>query len=72
MDCKNISRAGHGFGAIVGLMVGVFILKNRKVEDWEVKMQIAAFLIFSIFVGTLVLWHISAGSTTSTSSSCDP
>jgi len=60
-DCKQISRAGHAFGAIVGLMVGVFVLKNRKVEDWEIKLQIAAFSVFSIFSGTLLIWHITAG-----------
>jgi len=57
--CKDVSRAGHGFGALIGLTVGVFILKNRKIEDWERKLQIIAFIIFSIFVGTLIVWHIA-------------
>ena len=61
--CKNVSRAGHAFGAIVGLMVGVFILKNRVVDDWEKKLQTAAFIIFSTFAGTLIIWHIAGGAT---------
>ena len=59
--CKAVSRAGHAFGAIVGLTVGVFILENRFVEDWEKKLQTAAFIFFSIFAGTLIIWHIAGG-----------
>ena len=42
-------------------MVGVFILKNRVVDDWEKKLQTAAFIVFSTFAGTLIIWHIAGG-----------
>ena len=35
---KNLSTttsyAGHGCGALAGVLIGIFILKNRKVDDW--------------------------------------
>ena len=58
-SCKHtLSRGGHAFGAIAGLLVGLFILKNRRVDAWEVKMQTVAFLGFCLFAVTLVVWHI--------------
>ena len=56
---ETVSNAGHAFGAMTGFLVGLFILKNRKVEKWEVKLQTAAFVIFSAFVVTLLVWHIA-------------
>jgi len=60
--CKSVSRAGHGFGALIGLTVGVFILHNRKVEPWEQKLKIAAFILSGILVGSLIVWHLLGGS----------
>ena len=38
---KNLSTttsyAGHGCGALAGVLIGIFILKNRKVDDWVKK-----------------------------------
>ena len=59
--CKSVSRAGHGSGALIGLMVGVFILHNRKVEPWEKKLKIAAFILSGILVGSLIIWHLLGG-----------
>jgi len=59
--CKSVSRAGHGFGALIGLTVGVFILHNRKVEPWEQKLKIAAFILSGILVGSLIVWHLLGG-----------
>ena len=41
----NTSYAGHGFGALAGLLIGVFILKNRKVDDW-----VNIFYMFFLFM----------------------
>ena len=60
-DCKSVSRAGHAFGAITGLMIGIVILKNRKVEKWEMILQIIAFTAFCLFVIVLILWHLFGG-----------
>ena len=57
-------------------MIGVVVLKNRKVEDWEIKLQIAAFSVFSRFAGTLIIWHVTGSNwfndgITGVSPSCD-
>ena len=59
---KHVSRAAHAFGAATGLLVGFFILKNRKVSNWSRKLQIGAKIIFGISVGILCIWHLAGGS----------
>ena len=59
--CKSVSIAGHAFGALIGLTVGVFILHSRKVEPWEQKLRIVAFINSCIFAGCLILWHLLGG-----------
>ena len=43
-------------------MVGIFILKNRNVLDWERKLQTGALILFCISVGILCIWHLAGGS----------
>ena len=31
------SYAGHACGALAGVLIGIFILKNRKADDWVTK-----------------------------------
>ena len=57
-----VSRAAHLFGAATGLLLGVFILKNRVESKGEKKFQIAAFILFLILVAILGIWHIAGGS----------
>ena len=59
---KHVSRAAHAFGAATGLLVGFFILKNRKVSNRSRKLQIGALIIFGISVGILCIWHLAGGS----------
>ena len=59
---KRVSRAAHGFGALTGLLLGVFILKNRVKSEGENKYRIGAFVLFLIMVAILCLWHIFGGS----------
>ena len=47
---SSTSYAGHGFGALAGLLIGVFVLVNRKVEDWEVIFKWLAFASYGILV----------------------
>ena len=47
---SSTSYAGHGFGALAGLLIGVFVLVNRKVEDWEVIFKWLAFGSYGILV----------------------
>ena len=76
--CKSTSRWGHGFGALIGLLTGVFILKNRKVEPWEQKLKIVAFVLSGVLAGSLVIWHLLGGADwfevlhSSGSTHCDP
>ena len=58
----NTSYAGHAFGAIAGATIGVFILKNRKVEDWEVIFQWIVFGIYALLLCIFIIWHIVGGS----------
>ena len=59
---KHVSRAAHAFGAATGLLVGFFILKNRKVSNRSRKLQIGAKILFGISVGILCIWHLAGGS----------
>ena len=59
---RNTSYAGHAFGAIAGAMIGVFILKNRKVEDWEVIFQWVVFALYGLLSCVFIVWHIAGGS----------
>lgn len=59
---SSTSYAGHGFGALAGICIGVFLMKNRKVEDWEVIFQWIAFSLFGILLCLFVIWHIAGTS----------
>ena len=58
------SFAAQGFGALTGLLIGVFILQNRKVDDWELIFQWIAFAIFGLITCVGILWHIIGSFTT--------
>ena len=58
----NTSYAGHAFGAIAGATIGVVILKNRRVEDWEVTFQKVVFAIYGLLSCVFIAWHIAGGS----------
>ena len=58
---KPVSRAAHGFGAIAGLLVGFYILDNRKPENWESKLKPVTMALFNITGIILVIWHIVIG-----------
>lgn len=61
-EASSTSYAGHIFGAAAGLSMGVFLLKNRKVEDWEVIFQWIVFILFGIALCVCVIWHIAGTS----------
>ena len=50
--------AGHLFGAVAGLLLGIVLLENRKVERWETRLRAAS---ISVYLGLLLitlLWHL--------------
>ena len=59
-DKHSVSIAGHAFGGLAGVMVGIFVLHNRKVEDWERIFKIVILSIFGIALLGFILAHIVA------------
>ena len=57
----NTSNAGHAFGAIAGCLIGIFALKNRKVEDWELIFQWITLGVFGLLSSMFTIWHIAGG-----------
>eukprot|EP00095_Tigriopus_kingsejongensis_P010040 snap_masked-scaffold231_size243715-processed-gene-1.20 protein:Tk10040 transcript:snap_masked-scaffold231_size243715-processed-gene-1.20-mRNA-1 annotation:"rhomboid-related protein 3" len=57
-ETSSTSYAGHVFGSLAGLMIGIFVLENRKVEDWERWFEAGALVIFGLILCALALWHI--------------
>ena len=52
----------HLSGAVAGLLVGIIVLKNRKVQTWEIKLKILCIITYSIFIGGCILWNAMADS----------
>ncbi len=51
---------GHLSGAMAGLLVGIFVLDNRRVQRWEPVFQWISFGLFLVFVGFAVVWNCFA------------
>jgi len=49
---------GHLCGAIAGLLVGVFVLDNRRVQSWESWIQWISLVIFALMIGFAIFWNI--------------
>ena len=49
---------GHLCGALAGLLVGIFVLDNRRVRKWEPIVQWLALILFGLFVLFAILWNI--------------
>jgi len=48
----------HLAGALAGLTMGVVVLKNRRVEPWQLGLRFACLLFFMAFVVFGVLWNL--------------
>ena len=57
---NNTSVMGHLCGALAGLTVGIFVLDNRKVENWEGHAQWISLSIFLLTVMFGIIWNIWA------------
>jgi len=51
---------GHLCGAIAGLLVGVFVLENRRVRSWEPVIQIVSCVLFFGMIAFAIVWNIMA------------
>ena len=59
---QKISVVAHLSGAVAGLLVGIIVLKNRKVHTWEIKLKILCIITYAIFIGGCILWNVMADS----------
>ncbi len=53
----NTSYAAHVAGLIAGLLVGIVVLKNRKVERWERTLKFVCLFLTLTAFALAVLWH---------------
>ena len=53
-----IRYCGHLAGALTGLLLGLALLDNRKVEIWEKKLKKVSIALYFILLLIAVLWHI--------------
>jgi hypothetical protein len=60
---SSTSNTGHAFGALAGILIGVFVLENRKVEEWEKIFTWISFVIFGLVLCIFVAWHIVGSQT---------
>ena len=57
---QQVSFTAHLAGAIAGLLIGIIVLKNRKVHAWELKLKIFCIISFGIFILSCLFWNVSA------------
>lgn len=57
-DKNSVSIIAHLFGVIAGLMVGLIVLKNRKVQSWEVRLKNICILLFVVMSLFFILWNV--------------
>lgn len=49
---------GHLCGALAGLLVGVFVLDNRRVRSWEPAVQFVSLVLFLGMIIFAIVWNI--------------
>eukprot|EP00092_Neocalanus_flemingeri_P000614 GFUD01000656.1.p1 GENE.GFUD01000656.1~~GFUD01000656.1.p1 ORF type:complete len:555 (+),score=96.90 GFUD01000656.1:530-2194(+) len=52
----------HIAGALSGLVVGLMVLKNRKVQAWEIWLRLGCVLITGSFLAVTILWNTAGDS----------
>merc|ERR1712079_544647 len=57
---QQVSFTAHLAGAIAGLLIGIIVLKNRKVHAWELKLKIFCIISFGFFILSCLFWNVSA------------
>ncbi len=54
----KVSYVAHLMGAISGLLIGIIVLKNRRVEHWETKLKVVCVFVFLLLVASMIVWNI--------------
>lgn len=57
-DAKAVSHAAHIFGAIAGILVGIGVLRNLKVEKFEKKLWWIAVMTYVTLMTAGILFHV--------------
>ncbi len=52
------SYAAHLAGAASGLLVGIIVLKNRRVEHWETCLKVVCVILFAMLMLLALVWNI--------------
>jgi len=55
---STTSYGAHIAGAGIGLLAGILILNNRRVETWEIWLKLCCYLLLALFFILTVLWNI--------------
>ncbi|XP_050442870.1 rhomboid-related protein 2 [Adelges cooleyi] len=54
---NQIGYTAHLAGAMAGLLVGVYTLRNLNVRPWEKRLSWICFTIYIILMGTAMIWN---------------
>ena len=55
---QKVSYVAHLAGAAAGLAVGIIVLKNRKVETWEIRLKNACLVACVLIYVVFIFWNI--------------
>ncbi len=54
----SASYVAHSCGLLAGLLAGLMVMKNRRVERWESGLRIAATVLLCLLFAAAVSWNI--------------
>ena len=55
---NNTGFMGHFCGALAGLLVGIFVLDNRRIQTGETFIQWISIGVFSLLMGFAIIWNV--------------
>jgi len=55
---NSTSYTAHMSGVVMGILVGLTILKNRRVEHWEKYLIVASLLLAALLLIVLVILNV--------------
>ena len=58
-DVHKICFAGHGFGLISGVIVGIIVLDNKVTENWEKNLKRSLVVFYIIIFLTMLIINFS-------------
>ena len=52
------SYVAHFCGGLAGLLIGILVLKNRKVEHWETRLKLISVCAFVLLILAASVWNV--------------